>query len=177
MKPSTFVSLLTLVAMPLLAADSKSLSYPATQKGSVSDDYYGTKIADPFRWLEDDNSEETKAWVKAQNEVTFSYLKALPKREEIKSRLTKLWNYARVGRPFEQGGRWFFTQNSGLQNQSVLYTSTSLDAKPEILIDPNTMSSDGTVSLTDYTPSEDGKLLAYATSSAGSLRTGPLPIS
>ena len=168
MKPTTVALLLTFVPMPLFAADSKPLKYPATQKGTVSDDYHGRKIADPFRWLEDDNSEETKAWVKSQNEVTFSYLKTLPKREEIKSRLTKLWNYARVGRPFERGGRWFFTQNSGLQNQSVLYSTTSLEAKPDVLIDPNTMSSDGTVSLTDYTPSEDGKLLAYATSSAGS---------
>ena len=152
--------------MTTLAADS--LVYPVTRQGDAKDDYHGTVIADPYRWLEDDNSDETKAWVKAQNAVTFDYLRALPKREEIKKRLTDLWNYARVGRPFHQKGRWFYSQNLGLQNQSVLYTALSVEAEPEVLLDPNAMSADGTVSLSDYTPSEDGKLLAYATSSAGS---------
>ena len=154
--------------MPSNAADSSALKYPATRQEKVSDDYHGTLIADPFRWLEDDNSEETKAWVKAQNEVTFGYLKTLPRRDEIKARLTKLWNYERVGRPFEKGGRWFFTRNSGLQNQSVLYTTPSLEAEPAVLLDPNVMSKDGTVSLTDYEPAEDGKLLGYGISTGGS---------
>jgi len=162
------VALLTFLAMPIVAADSVPLNYAATRQEKVSDDYHGTRIDDPYRWLEDDNSEETKAWVKAQNKVTFGYLKTLPRREEIKSRLTKLWNYERVGRPFEKGGRWFFTRNSGLQNQSVLYTTPSLDAEPSVLLDPNAMSKDGTVSLTDYSPSEDGKLLGYGISTGGS---------
>ncbi len=164
-----FQSLLPLLlTMPSLSADAPPLAYPVTRQDDVSDDYHGTRIADPYRWLEDDNSAETKAWVKAQNEVTFRYLKALPRRDEIKARLTKLWNYERVGRPSEQGGRWFFTRNSGLQNQSVLHTATSLEGEPTVLLDPNGMSKDGTVSLTDYEPSEDGKLLGYGTSTGGS---------
>ena len=168
MKLLALSALLSLSAMSSNAADSSALKYPATRQEAVSDDYHGTRVTDPFRWLEDDNSEETKAWVKAQNEVTFGYLKTLPRREEIKSRLTRLWNYERVGRPFEKGGRWFFTRNSGLQNQSVLYTTPSLDAEPAVLLDPNVMSKDGTVSLTDYEPSEDGKLLGYGISTGGS---------
>jgi prolyl oligopeptidase len=168
MKLLSVSALLSLLAMPSNAADSAALKYPPTRQEEVSDDYHGTRVADPFRWLEDDNSEETKAWVKAQNEVTFGYLKTLPRRGEIKERLTKLWNYERVGRPFEKGGRWFFTRNSGLQNQSVLYTTPSLDGEPSVLLDPNLMSTDGTVSLTDYEPSEDGKLLGYGISTGGS---------
>lgn len=168
MKLFPLLTLPTLLVMPTFAADSAPLKYPVTRQENVSDDYHGTRIADPYRWLEDDNSKETKAWVKAQNEVTFGYLKTLPRRDEIKARLTKLWNFERIGRPFEKGGRWFFTRNSGLQNQSVLYTTPSLDAEPSVLLDPNKMSKDGTVSLAGYEPSEDGKLLAYSTSTGGS---------
>ena len=132
------------------------------------DNYHGTEVKDPYRWLEDDNSAETKAWVAAENAVTRSYLKTLPQRDAIRERLKHLWNYERVGLPEEQGDRWFFTKNSGLQNQSVLYTADSLDDDPRILLDPNTLSADGTVSLAEWEPSEDGKLLAYATSGGGS---------
>ncbi|MDP1590588.1 MAG: S9 family peptidase, partial [Prosthecobacter sp.] len=150
-----------------LAADV--LTYPQTRKENVVDTLHGVKIADPYRWLEDDNSEETKAWVKAQNEVTFGYLEKLPRREEIQKRLKELWNYERVGMPFERGGRWFYSHNSGLQNQSVLVTAKSLeDKQSKVLLDPNKMSADGTTSLTDYEPSEDGKLIAYGVSEAGS---------
>lgn len=160
--------LLVLALAPISAADHHALKYPETRRSSDSDDYHGTRIADPYRWLEAETSDETGAWVKAQNEVTFGYLKTLPQRDKIKDRLTRLWNYARTGMPSEYGGRWFYTENSGLQNQSVLYTAASLEAEPKVLIDPNAMSADGTVSLSAYSPSEDGRLLAYATSSSGS---------
>jgi prolyl oligopeptidase len=150
------------------AADWPSFSYPPTRKEEVVDDYHGTKITDPYRWLEDDNAAETKAWVEAENRVTNAFLDGIPQRQRIRERLTKLWNYERFGVPFERGGRFFWTYNSGLQNQRVLYVAEKLDAEPRVLLDPNTLSPDGTVSLTDYVPSEDGKLLVYGLSRAGS---------
>ena len=144
------------------------LSYPPSHKGDVVDDYHGTKIADPYRWLEDDNADDTKAWVTAQNKVTFDYLEKIPQRKQFKDRLEKLWNYERFGIPSEHGGRYFFSRNSGLQNQSVLYVADSLAAEPRELLDPNTLSKDGTVSLSMNVPSEDGKRLAYGLSKAGS---------
>lgn len=161
-------ALLFMMLSPALALAEDALKYPVTRKEDVSDMIHGVKIDDPYRWLEDDNAEETKAWVKAQNEVTFGYLKSLPKRDAIEARLTELWNYERVGMPFRRGGRWFFTHNSGLQNQSVLMTADALDGEPRLLLDPNAMSKDGTTSLKDYEPSEDGKLIAYGVSEAGS---------
>ena len=142
--------------------------YPDTQKTNVVDDYHGVKVADPYRWLEDDNSLETKAWVEAQNKVTFGYLQQIPEQPAIKARLTKLWNYERYGVPFKQGGRYFISKNDGLQNQSVLYTMTSLDTAPAVLLDPNKLSADGTVALKSYDITEDGHLMAYALSAAGS---------
>lgn len=150
------------------AAAAQPLPYPSTKKSDVTDDYFGTKVADPYRWLEDDNSAETRAWVKAQNEVTFAFLEAIPQRSAIRERLEKLWNYERFGIPFKRGDRWFFTRNSGLQNQSVLYVSDAADGEARELLDPNKLSKDGTVSLTESTPSEDGKLLVYGTSTGGS---------
>jgi prolyl oligopeptidase len=161
-------ALLFMMLSPALALAEDALKYPVTRKEDVSEMIHGVKIDDPYRWLEDDNAEETKAWVKAQNEVTFGYLKSLPKRDAIEARLTELWNYERVGMPFRRGGRWFFTHNSGLQNQSVLMTADALDGEPRLLLDPNAMSKDGTTSLKDYEPSEDGKLIAYGVSEAGS---------
>ena len=152
----------------LAAADWPKLDYPATRKDAVEDDYHGTKIADPYRWLEDDNSADTKAWVAAQNKVTFGFLETIPQRERIRERMTKLWNFERFTTPFQRGGRYFFTRNSGLQNQRVLYVAAALEAEPRVLIDPNTLSADGTVALTDSVPSEDGKLLVYGLSRAGS---------
>lgn len=167
---SLFFSLMSAAAITSALADSPApLPYPDTRRDeSVADTYFGTEVADPYRWLEDDNSEETKAWVKAQNDVTFGYLEKLPKRAELRDRLEKLWNYERIGVPFEEGGRWFFNRNSGLQNQSVLYVTESLDAEPRVLLDPNTLSADGTTSLTESAPSPDGKLLVYGLSKAGS---------
>jgi len=158
---------LLLMTATTLAADV--LTYPQTRKENVVDTLHGVKIADPYRWLEDDNSEETKAWVKAQNEVTFGYLEKLPRRGAIQKRLKELWDYERFGMPFERGGRWFYSHNSGLQNQAVLLTTESLQSKQsKVLLDPNSMSRDGTTSLSDYEPSEDGKLIAYGVSEAGS---------
>ena len=160
-----FLIVLTMTASSFA---TESLIYPSTRKENVVDKLHGVKVSDPYRWLEDDNSEETQKWVKAQNEITFDYLKKLPRRSEIQSRLKELWNYERVGMPFERGGRWFYSYNSGLQNQSVLMTSSSLEAQAALLLDPNALSRDGTTSLTNYEPSEDGQLIAYGVSEAGS---------
>ena len=163
-------TLLFLMTMTTLAtaADWPRIMYPPTRKEDVVDDYHGTKIADPYRWLEDDNADETKEWVKDQNRVTSAFLASIPRRGQIRARLEKLWNYERYSEPFERGGRYFWTYNSGLQNQRVLYTADTLDAKPRVLLDPNTLSANGTVSLKDTAPNEDGTLLAYGLSRAGS---------
>ena len=154
--------------LPSHADAEKKLSYPQTRKVDQVDTYHGVKIADPYRWLEDDNSEETEAWVKAQNEVTFGYLKDIPARESIERRLTKLWNYERYGLPVKRGERYFYNRNDGLQDQSVLYWSDGLDGEPNVLLDPNKLSEDGTVALASWSISDDGKLMAYALSEAGS---------
>lgn len=146
----------------------KTLNYPFSRKVDQVDDYHGTKVADPYRWLEDPDSEETKAWVEAQNNITFGYLGEISVRETIKQRVTQLWNYEKYGIPFKQGNRYFYFKNDGLQNQSVLYTLTSLDAEPTVLIDPNTLSEDGTIALSGLSISEDGKLMAYGLSTSGS---------
>jgi len=165
------LSLLTFTAAGIVSAvnpPSVPLRYPPTTKTEVVDDYHGTKIADPYRWLEDDNSAETKAWVEAQNKVAFGYLGTLPLRAPLKARLTALYDFERYGVPFKQGGRYFFSKNNGLQNQSVLHVAASLDATPRVLLDPNTLSADGTVALKGYAVSDDGAHIAYGLSSAGS---------
>ena len=144
------------------------LGYPETAKREVVDDYHGTKVIDPYRWLEDDNAAETKAWVAAQNKVTYHYLDQIPERARLRERLTKLWNFERYGIPFKQGGRYFYSRNDGLQNQSVLYVADALEAAPRVLLDPNTLSSDGTVALSGYSISEDGNWMAYGLSASGS---------
>jgi prolyl oligopeptidase len=145
-----------------------SLKYPETQQVNQIDTYHGVEVADPYRWLEDPDSAETKAWVEAQNQVTFSYLSQIPQREEIKTRLTKVWDYEKYGIPFKRGDRYFYYKNDGLQNQSVLYVLNSLDDEPRVLIDPNLLSADGTVSLSGVAISKDGNLMAYALSYSGS---------
>ena len=144
------------------------IAYPVTPHVDHLDEYPGKTMNDPFHWLEDPDSPETKQWVQQENAVTFAYLEGIPTRGRIKERLTQLWNFERYGVPFELGGRFFYTKNSGLQNQNVLYTTTSLDAEPTVLLDPNTFSTDGTVALAGTEVSEDGNLLAYGTSAAGS---------
>ena len=145
-----------------------SSAYPVTPKTNVVEVLHGQVINDPYRWLEDDNAPATQAWVAAQNRVTFAYLARIPYRDRIRARLTELWNFERYGVPWHEGGRYFYFKNDGLQNQSVLYTLTALDAGPRVLLDPNTLSPDGTVALSGVAVSPDGKLLAYGTSAAGS---------
>ncbi|MEM7065336.1 MAG: prolyl oligopeptidase family serine peptidase [Cyanobacteria bacterium P01_B01_bin.77] len=145
-----------------------AFTYPDTRRCDQTDTYHGTTVADPYRWLEDPNSDETKAWVKAQNKVTFGYLHELSAVEPLKQRLTELWNYERYSIPFKRGGRYFYYKNDGLQNQAVLYTQPSLEAEPTVLLDPNTLSEDGTVALGSIAVSEDGRSLAYSLSSSGS---------
>ncbi|MCG8408832.1 MAG: prolyl oligopeptidase family serine peptidase [Phycisphaerales bacterium] len=156
-----------LLAEPSKKSDA-SLAYPKTKKVEVVDTIHGVKISDPYRWLEDDNAEDTKSWVQAQNKVTFGYLEQIPAREKVKSRLTKLWNYEKYTTPFKEGGRYFFRKNDGLQNQHVLYTVDRLTDTPRVLLDPNKLSKDGTVSLGNYSISDDGKYLAYGLSDGGS---------
>ena len=146
----------------------KTNNYPVARKGDQVDDYHGVKVADPYRWLEDLDSEETRKWVEEQNKLTFGYLAEIPARMTIKERLTKLWNFEKYGVPFKEGNRYFYTRNSGLQNQSVLYSVNSLEAQPQVLIDPNTLSADGTVALSGTAVSNDGKFLAYSLSASGS---------
>ncbi len=149
-------------------AQTPAWHYPVAARGSVVDNYFGTKVADPYRWLEDLDSPETRAWVEAENKLTFDFLDQLPQRAGFRDRLTSLWNFPRVGLPFKQGGRYFFAKNSGLQNQAVFYVEENLGAEPRVLIDPNAMSKDGTVALAAAEVSRDGKWVAYSTAAAGS---------
>jgi prolyl oligopeptidase len=149
-------------------AVAQQINYPKTRKVDHTDNYHGTTVADPYRWLEDDNADETKAWVEAQNKVTFDYLSTIPERTWIRERLTKLWNYEKFGAPSKVANRYFYTYNSGLQNQSVLYSTTSLTDKGAVLLDPNTLSADGTVALAGISISDDAKLMAYGISVSGS---------
>lgn len=149
---------------------SPSIVYPATKKGDTVDDYFGTKVADPYRWLEDDSasSPEVAAWVEAENKVTFAYLEKIPFRSKIKDRLTTLFNYPRYSTPTRRGEYFFYTKNDGLQNQSVWYRQKGLDGTPEVLLDPNKLSADGTTRLGQFSLSKDGKFLGYGVSKGGS---------
>ena len=159
-----------LTLLSFLPTTATSLDYPETETVDVVDDFHGTAVPDPYRWLEEDarNSDEVAAWVEAQNEVTFSYLESLAAREPIRERLTELWNYERYSSPFKAGGTYFYFKNDGLQNQSVLYKLDTLDGEPTVLLDPNGWSEDGTVALAGLSFSEDGRFMAYAKASAGS---------
>ena len=150
------------------AAQTQSLQYPSARKSDVVDDYHGTKVADPYRWLEDPDSPESRSWIDAENRLTEGYLADIPARAAIRDRLTKLWNYPKFGAPFRKATRYFFFKNDGLQNQSVLYKQASLSANPETLLDPNLLSEDGTVALSTLALSDDGRLLAYGTAASGS---------
>jgi prolyl oligopeptidase len=173
---STLLALLALVVVAwaqspvnsINTGSGKGLSYPVARKGEQVDDYHGVKVADPYRWLEDLDSAETRAWVEAENRLTQDYLNQIPERAAIKERLTRLWNYERYGNPYKEGGRYFYSKNDGLQNQSVLYTVNTLEAEPRVLLDPNKLSSDGTVALGGYDITDDGKLMAYALAASGS---------
>jgi len=144
------------------------LDYPETRKTDQIDNYHGTEVPDPYRWLEDDNSKETEAWVKAQNEVTFEYLNQIPFRETLKERITQVWNYPKMGNPTKRHGIYFYSYNTGLQNQSVIYMKKNLEDEGEVLIDPNTLSDDGTVALSAFSVSKDAKYAGYGISRGGS---------
>lgn len=148
--------------------DIKVKPYPQTKKGDVTDIYFGTNVEDPYRWLEDDLSQETKDWVKAENEVTNDYLGQIPFRENIRKRLEHLWNYEKVGAPYKEGDYIYFTKNDGLQNQYVIYRKKGEDGQEEVFLDPNKFSTDGTSSLAGISFSKDGSLVAYQISEGGS---------
>jgi prolyl oligopeptidase len=151
-----------------VAAVSSPWSYPNARISPQIDDLHGVGIADPYRWLEDIDSEETRAWVEAENGLTFGYLETIDACARIQAELEKLWNYERYGTPWTEGGRYFFTKNDGLQNQSVYYWANKLDAEPKVLLDPNALSEDGTTAVSGLKVSPNGKLAAYALSDAGS---------
>ncbi len=162
---------LVLLALASCKTEPEPMSrfqYPETRRDSVVDNYHGTSVADPYRWLEDDRSEETAAWVKAQNELTFGYLNSIPFRPGIEARLNQIWNYERFSAPVKKGERYYFFKNDGLQNQSVMYFQQGLDGQPQVFLDPNALSEDGTVALAGYSFSKDGKFMAYAIARAGS---------
>lgn len=148
---------------------AEKMNYPETRKDNTEiDEYFGTKVADPYRWLENDTSAETGEWVKAQNEVTFGYLEKIPYRDEIKDRLTELWNYEKYSAPFKRGDYTYFYKNDGLQNQSVVYRQKGDDGDPEVFLDPNTFSENGTTSLAGLSFTKDGSMAAYQISEGGS---------
>jgi prolyl oligopeptidase len=146
-------------------------NYPAAKKVDQTDDYHGVKVADPYRWLEDVDSAETKVWVDAQNKLTFDYLNQIPQREQIRKRLTELWNYEKYSAPFKAGSKYFYYKNDGLQNQSVLYIADSVNDPGRVFLDPNKLSADGTAALAGISFTEDGKLMAYGVAIAGSDRS------
>ncbi|MBI1729575.1 S9 family peptidase [Candidatus Acetothermia bacterium] len=153
---------------PAPTEPGKRLTYPETRRDDIVDNFFGTKVPDPYRWLEDPDSAETQAWVTAQNKLTQYYLNQIPARDLIRKQLDKLYNYEKFGIPTKLGGRYFYTRNDGLQNQDVLYWTDSLTGRPELLLDPNTLSTDGTVSLGSYIVSWDGRYMAYGLSDGGS---------
>lgn len=164
----TAASLAALAAMLITGAANAQSAYPDARRDGTVDTYHGVRVPDPYRWLENETSDETQSWIAAQNKVTNAYLDALSSRDRIEARLTELYNYERFGIPSEEGGRYFYSRNDGLQNQSVLYVADTLDATPRVLIDPNTFSEDGTQALGGTEISPDGNLLAYAVSDGGS---------
>lgn len=150
------------------ALSSSPLTYPPSPTVEQRDDYHGTQVADPYRWLEDPDAPDSRDWIAAQNQLTQSYLSAIPARQRLCDRITHLWNYEKLGTPFRKGDRYFYFKNDGLQNQSVLYTLPHLEAEPQVLLDPNTLSPDGTVALAGLAISEDAQFLAYGLSESGS---------
>jgi len=164
---SALLLLSALISVHESALAQPGARYPESRKDDAVDDYHGTRIPDPYRWLEDLNSADTKKWTDAQNALTHSVLGQIPQREPIQRRLTELWNYPRVSVPQREAGQLFYRRNSGLQKQAPLYVRAALQAEPKLLLDPNTLSADGSVSLADWSPSPDGRYLAYALSEGG----------
>jgi prolyl oligopeptidase len=168
--PVTLACVLLLSFALLGAAQSSSakLSYPPAPRGTVTDNYFGTTVADPYRWLEDVDSAQTTSWVRAEGDLTRAYLDAIPQRAAIRAAFSKLLNYERLSVPFREGKHWFYLRNSGLQNQAILYIRDSETGPARVLLDPNTFSADGTVALVDQSFTRDGKYMAYATQASGS---------
>ena len=168
MKTKTFITLLTGLMLLSCAQKKGKIVYPKTDKGTVTDTYFGTDIEDPYRWLEDDKSAETEAWVTAENKVTFEYLDQIPYRDELKDELSAIWNYEKLSAPFKEGEYTYYYKNDGLQNQYVMYRKKGHDGEEELFLDPNTFSEDGTTSLGEVSFSKDGSIAAYSISEGGS---------
>jgi prolyl oligopeptidase len=168
MKRTFVISAVASLFTSLLSAADKPFVYPQAPKSDQTDDYFGTKVADPYRDLENVDADATKKWIEAENKLTFDYLATIPERKKINEKLTALWNYEKFTVPFHYGGRYFFSKNTGLQNQNVVFTSDKLPDAGKVLIDPNTLSKDGTVALSGIDVTDDGKLMAYGLAVAGS---------
>jgi prolyl oligopeptidase len=151
-----------------LVAQKPSLNYPSARRADVIDNYFGTKVADPYRWMEDLNSPELKQWIDAENALAFGYLNALPQRDALKARITELWNYPKVTPPRYEGGHWFYSRNTGLQRQSLVFMRETLNSPETVVLDPNRLSSDGSIALSGFVPSPDGRHFAYGQSQGGS---------
>jgi prolyl oligopeptidase len=165
------IRLLLIVACCSLSAFAKekaTFNYPEARKSDQVDDYHGTKVADSYRWLEDPDSAESRAWIEAENKVTFDFLGKIPERESIRKRITELWDYEKFGVPFKEKNRYFITRNTGLQNQSALFVASNFSEKPRELLDPNTLAKDGTIALGGLAVSDDAKLMAYGLAASGS---------
>ena len=166
--PRRLAAALALVLIVSTALPAQSLQYPSTKKGDQVDVYHGTKVADPYRWLEDDASPQTEAWIEAQNKVTLPYLEAIPYRAQLQARVKQLNDYPKYSSPSRRGPYYFFSKNEGTQNQSVLYIQKGIEGTPEVLIDPNTWSADGTVRLGAFAPSANARYAVYGISKSGS---------
>ncbi len=167
MKNKLWLSLAVLIVF-VYSCQNANYNYPETKKVDTVDTYFGTEVADPYRWLENDTAKEVKQWVKAQNKVTFDYLEQIPYRPKLKSRLKEIWNYKKMGSPKQIGDKYFFFKNDGLQDQSVLYMTDDLKKEPQVVLDPNKLSKDGSISLSNYEVSKNGKYIAYSISRGGS---------
>lgn len=167
---TTNIKLATLVIITMIPFLTKgqSLKYPNARRDTIINDYFGTKVPAPYQWMEDQDSPEVDAWVEGENKVTFDYLDKIPIRNMVRDRITKLWNYEKVGVPSRSGGILFYSKNSGLQNQSPVFVQKALKSKPKMILDPNKLSPDGSLALLDYQPSPNGKLLCYGLSQGGS---------
>ena len=166
MKKAIIFCVLGLTA-PVLTQPA-AFKYPTPRKGGVVDTYAGTKVPDPYRWMEDLNAPEVKQWIDAENQITFKYLDSLPIRDALKARITDLWNYPKVSVPFYEGRHWFYNRNKGLERQSVVFTRESLTGPETVVIDPNTLSPDGSVQLSSWVPAPNAQHLAYGQSEGGS---------
>ncbi|MFN6964925.1 MAG: prolyl oligopeptidase family serine peptidase [Pyrinomonadaceae bacterium] len=171
MLKKTFIAFGACAVLATSLAAQSTFNYPKPRRSDQVDDYHGVKVADPYRWMEDTNSAETRSWIDEQVKLTGSYLSTIPEREKIKARLTEIWNYERYSAPSKVGSYYVYSKNDGLQNQSVLYITRSLDDPGRVLIDPNKLSADGTVALSGSSFTDDGKLWAYGIAKSGSDRT------